>query len=230
MPTVGVICESRFDFDVLRALLINLTGKTDPEYLDFVGIESGESFTKWPDVWKINERRRRPIRTGRPVGQGGEARTARLALLLFNGAAVPVDAVVLLRDSDGQVERRDALCTARDAEPWKYTVAVGVAHVKIECWVLTAFQASSENEQSRLRTAKDSTGFSVQTQAHRLNAKDDSARSAKRVLRDLTDGNPARQLEAIRTCPVNLLRDRGQEVSIATFVEELQDRILPLLG
>jgi len=137
--------------------------------------------------------------------------------------------VILLRDSDGNLDRRDGLRQAREAEPWRFKVIIGFAHTKRECWHLAGFEPKDDVERERLEKERQYLGFDPRTKSHELTAKHDhetDKRSAKRVLRALTATNLERELECLAV--LSALRRNGQENGLRAFLDELETVLVPM--
>ena len=132
-----------------------------------------------------------------------DAKAARRALGSSSVSAADVDAVVLIRDSDDQTERRVGLEQARAAFP-NVTVVIGFAEVERECWGLSGFEPEDDSERSRLAAEATNLGFDPRTHSHELRAcKDNRAKkSPKRVLTSLTGGNPERERKCWLASPL----------------------------
>lgn len=157
-----------------------------------------------------------------------DAAAARRALFYVRHCLPEVDAVVLVRDSDGQAERRQGLEQARRA-PGFANVVIAVAHVERECWVISGFEPENEAENERLQVERQHLGFDPRVQSHELTAcKDDSAkRSPKRVLRALTHADSNRERSCWMKTPVALLIERGRENGLGRFLDEVDRRLVP---
>jgi hypothetical protein len=68
-------------------------------------------------------------------------------------------------------------------------------------------------------------------EAHRLTAKDEQAtRSAKRVVRSLTNHDDAREERCWTETPVERLRARGEGSGLRAFFDEVKTGVVPLLN
>jgi len=120
---------------------------------------------------------------------------------------------------------------ARDDSAVSFTVVLGLAHTKRECWVLTAFEPEDEAERERLDDLKQELGFDPIAEAHLLTAQSSGAkRNAKRVLDKLTEEDLDREDEAIQSVIPEDLEDAGGEVSLQTFICELREAAKSIFG
>jgi len=171
-------------------------------------------------------------------GQPGAAdammgRTALAIARKLAKQAEGVDAVLLLRDLDDQPERKAGLGQARaEACSWaSFAIVVGGANPKREAWVLCGFEPQDPDEQGRLDELRQELGFHPHLEAHQLSAKDEQAkRSAKRVLRILTDGEGDREQRCWTVTSLDTLRARGVATGLCEFLDEVAQHLLPLVA
>lgn len=164
-----------------------------------------------------------------------DAHAARRALLVLKASPDAVSAVILLRDSDGQLERKTGLEQARDefAKHSALPVILGVATIMRENWVLPGFLAQTDAEARKLAAlcAGSELGFDPTLHPERLTAKSDHAKkNPKRVLAVLTGSDPERECRCWRNAPLMQLRSRGKAVGLASYLDEVRQFLLPLLG
>jgi len=156
-------------------------------------------------------------------------RTAFLLAREVSKRGPAIDAVCLVRDMDDQgADRRRGLGQARsEAELLSsFRTVVGCADAMREAWVLAGFEAESPDEVERLEDLRQALGFSPCVEAHRLDAKDESAKkSPKRVLRVLTLGDRDREARCWGESPLALLRDRGDASGLRSFLDEVANTL-----
>jgi hypothetical protein len=155
-------------------------------------------------------------------------------LLLHAAERVP-DAVVLVLDSDNDTKRAPGLEQARQAKPWqrpwKFPIAIGVAHSKRECWVLAGFDPNNDTERSILERIREEIGFDPRDQAERLTATHDHDKlSAKRVLRALTLGNRAREEACWTEANLARMAERGAGTGLGSFLQDVEERLVPVIA
>ena len=162
-------------------------------------------------------------------GRPGEpdAAAARKAVAVILRQLSNVDAVVLIRDADKQGERLMGLEQARKAFANDVTVVLGLAVPERESWVVVGFDPDPRDvsEGERLEVVKKRIGFDPRLRSHELTG----TRDAKQVLRDLTNGNVDRQRNCWTETPLKVLRDRGQKNGLADYLQEVEQRLVPLI-
>ncbi|WP_244224632.1 hypothetical protein [Corallococcus sicarius] len=196
------------------------------------GRTSDEAFLRWASVKDEADKAGLKGLFGHFGGRPGEpdALVARRALMLFMTADKVPDAVMLIRDSDGDPRRRIGLEQARDNSAWPFHVVIGVAEPKRECWVLAGFDAR-ENEVEALRAVEQRLSFHPVRDAHRLTAREHGAKNdAKKALDELTSGKAERELECLRDTPLEMLQSRGAHVGLTQFLAEVRERLVPVVG
>ncbi len=189
-----------------------------------------EPFLPWKHV--PPKARARNIRAhGHFEGQPGapDAHNARLALLLLYAVEDRPDRIVLLRDDDRQTQRRRGLEQARKSCNIGIPVAIGLAHVNRECWVLAGFEPQDGDERRCLKELRAELGFDPREHAEGLTAKHQwDKQNAKRVLDVLTAGSPDREARCWRETDLEVLATRGPHTGLADYLAEVQQRLLPL--
>jgi hypothetical protein len=207
-----------------------------PEMLDafrqWRGLQRSEPFLAWKHVH--TRAREANIRTngffeGEPGAQDAFAARRALALLTVEGER-DIDAVLLLRDSDGNSqERRKGLAQGRSGVDGLGPILIGVAHTKRECWSLAGFTPANEEERARVDTLRQELGFDPCTHAQELTAEHPGAkRDAKRVLSLLTQDDVQREVMGWTEVPLQQLEERGKDTGLAEFIQEIRARLVPL--
>ncbi len=161
-----------------------------------------------------------------------DAVAARRAILFLQHAFSDLDAIVLIRDTDDQPERRGGLEQARNQANGGIAIVVGLAIVERECWVICGFDPLDENEKDSLDAERTRLGFDPRIRSHELTAcKNDIApRSPKRVLQALTANDRDREYRCWRETTLETLRERGDKNGLADFLGEVRQRLAILLG
>ena len=239
--SIAIVCEALADRETASALATRAACEAfdwmEPEYLSFRGFYPTESQLLWRDVKTLAAAKRITVSgffRGEPASP--DAHTATRAPLLFERGkddTGSIDAVFLVRDSDNDLTRRDGLNQARDAEPWGFPIVIGLAHTKRECWHIAGFEPESDAERERLAALHQELGFHPCHKSEELTAKHDPAndrRSAKRVLRELSNDDRDREYRCLQALPLEELSQRGQANGLADFLAELRTRLLPLFG
>jgi len=219
-----VICEAA---DWIAAEVIE-------SYRRYRGFEVHDEFLRWiqvPDMALALGIRAHGHFDGLPGAP--DALATRRALLILKHAPTPPDAVILLRDSDREPQRELGMKQARDEYRKRSPtpIVIGLAKVKRECWVLAGFLPENPEEQTKLDAirGRDQLGFDPILRAERLTAKTPTAKkNAKRILKLLTKGDPDRERRCWQDAPLQLLKDRGRNVGLSEYFQELDDLLLPL--
>lgn len=237
MVLLGFVGEAQADFltgsrladRVLCAGVDWIEDEVLDDYRTWVGVEEGQHTLLWRAVKGIA--RQRGVKAhGHFGGEAGlpAARTARLALLLFAGLKASPEAVLLVRDTDGDTRRMQGLAQARDDRPWPFQVVIGAAHTKRECWVLAGFDPQDADEEARLTAEQTDLGFDPREHAEELTAKHDGdKRSAKRVVDVLTSSDATREAACLEA-DLEALKSRGGGTGLSAYLGEVEERVLPL--
>lgn len=238
----GVVCEARADqltaCGLSDRVLMEGVSWLDRETLDaqrqWRGLGSTDSYLKWASVRSEAERLGLRASTwGQFGGKPGEpdAFIARKALLLFASQSRRPDAVLLVRDSDGDLRRRVGLDQARTDKPWPFKVLIGVAHPKREAWVLAGFQPRNPEEAERLRTLQGRLSFDPILKSHMLDAREHGAKTdIKRALDELIEGEGERERQCLNETALTVLEERGGSNGLAAFLEEVRQRLVPIVS
>lgn len=236
--SIVVICEGPADrrtaCELADRVLYQAIDWFSPDLLDafrhWRGLRANDEFLAWKDVSSFAQKANVKIH-GHFDGFPGEpdAWMARRALaLVTKDAGKGFDAVMLIRDSDGNQARREGLEQARKSS-LPFPVVIGVAHSKRESWFLAGFEARDEAERGRLDALKRELGFDPTERAHELNARAPGAkRDAKRVLDTLLGGDRERESMCWTESNLELFEARGKETGLAEFLDEIRERLVPL--
>lgn len=242
-----VVCEAPADFRIASELADRVLCEElewlDAELLSSVRVwweyEPGRLFLAWIDLDKVAGARGYRLRprsrfSGEPGAADAAAADKALQLAALLGQRERLDAVVLLRDSDGQGERRRGLDQARTGDPghsWPpFAVIVGLAHPKREAWVLAGFDPLEKKEAENLARLSQELGRDPRLCSHEISARSPgSKRDIKRVLAELTDGDFFREEPCWREAPLALLHQRGQENGLSRYLAEVERILVPLM-
>jgi hypothetical protein len=234
-----VVCEAAADQRTATRLadrvLCEWIEWIDPEGIDLYrlwdGLDAGSGYLQWSKVKGLAQQRGVKLH-GRFHEETGfrNAKAARLALELARKSEKPPDAVLLIRDSDGDEDRRSGLEQARSFKPWPFPIAIGVAHVNRECWVLAGFEPQGEEEQRALADLRRELEFDPRLRSHTLRGKPGALRHAKLVLQRLVGEDSDREEACWADCDLETLRARGAETGLADYLDEVRTRIVPLFA
>ncbi|HSO00471.1 MAG TPA: hypothetical protein VLS89_19400 [Candidatus Nanopelagicales bacterium] len=204
----------------------------------WTGFEPGQAWSSWGDIKRLGEEL--SVR-GHGLGIKAEAAMARKAVAI--AAELPtkrpgspsVDALFLVHDTDGDEAVRDRLREGgRGRDQPAFTVLVAAPHPESEVWVI-AGAAPNEAEAKELHAAeRQRLGFDPVRYPEGLTSnRATDKRDAKRVCEALL-GPPGKQYERWERCwretPLDELEQNGAAAGLRHYTQELEDRMLPLLG
>jgi hypothetical protein len=233
------VCEAEADFRTASGLADRvvcegvdwITVDVLDDYRQWRGLDDTQPFLRWRDIHRLARAAGFRILGHFLEDQPGEpdARAARRALWLVESHEGQVDGVLLIRDDDRQINRRDGLEQARAESPLSCPIVIGLAHLKRECWVMAGFDPVTSDEEVRLSSLVDELGFDPRTEAHRLTARGDGeSRSANRVLWLLTAEVAEREADCWLCAPLATLQARGQQTGLVAYLEEVKAQLVPL--
>ncbi|MCY2962348.1 MAG: hypothetical protein NT069_01635 [Planctomycetota bacterium] len=244
MIRIAIVCEANADFVLASCLADRLFQDRiqwiEPEYLDSIRTWVGgdpnpaSRFLSWREV--AEKARELNIKVhGTFQGASGEpdAQAGARALRILKRIHADLKGVILMRDSDNDLRRRQGLRQARTTHGTSLAVVVGVAHTKRECWVLAGFVPVTPDEDRQLLEEKKRLGFDPTVHSHQLTAKHDprnDLRSAKRVLASLTGNDRTRESECWQATPLSKLRDQGDSSGLKEFLNEIDEHLVPLFS
>lgn len=236
--SIAIVCEADADRRTAcvlcdRALCENVDwigSETIDFFRSYHGICRQDSHLKWTSM-KVMARARHVVAHGFSRGRPREpdAAMAEQALKLLATLDSPPDAVILTRDADKLSRRREGFEQARDSQPWRFAVVIGVADTKRECWILAGYEPCDDAERALLERERKDLGFDPRSGAERLTASEDGAkRDAKRVLHALTGGDPEREEACMKDPPLTVLKQRGAATGLMDYLKEIEERLVPL--
>jgi hypothetical protein len=211
-----------------------------PSLFVWSGLQPGTSCAYWQNLKKdVNELGIR-VPTFRSQHGWGEQKPdrkmARKVLYLIRQLQKqrPIRAVLLVRDTDNQPERRTGLEQARaEYENTALEIVIGMADQMREAWVLNGFIPQDEREKAILHDYREKLNFDPCLEAERLRSKSrempERVRNVKVVVEELTGGNKEREALCWQKTDLNILRRRGINTGLTAYMEEVEQRLLPLL-
>jgi hypothetical protein len=237
--SIALLCEGVSDPPTVRTLadrvIVAGVDWIDADEIDthrhYRGFRPTDPYLTWFDLDTLADQYRVKSRghfEGLPLhGDGHNTRKALILLTLHAPAEVPVEAIIIFRDGDREYdERKEAILKVRDATALPIPVVVGVANRMSECWILNGFDPT-ESEQQRFEKECARVTFDPRVRAHDLTDRNDSdARSPKRVLYALSEGDRDRQRTCLWETPLERLQTRGEETGLKHFIHELETRLL----
>lgn len=161
-----------------------------------------------------------------------DAAAARRAIDYLLLKIPDLKAIILVRDQDNEAERHAGLEQARSQDRSGVPIVVGLAIVERESWVLCGFEPRDEAETVRLSEIRQELGFDPRIRSHELTAckRNTEKRSPKRVLRVLSDGEHHRQRHCWQETSLNVLRERGGQNGLVSFLDDVRSKLAPLIG
>lgn len=243
---VGVVCESAADQRTGCALadrvLVESPNGIGADHLTelrtWIGADGSPSlFLEWRHVGDLAKQKRIKAHghfDGRVPGEM-DAHAARLALRLFYSLKQPPNAVILLRDQDGQDERMRGMEQARNdsTNPFPDAVVIGFARRMREAWALAGFNARTVSEKKLLRElgdGKHGLGFDPTRQPERLQSSDPTnLRSPKFVLQKLTNGQHDREEPCWTETSLAELSQRGVACGLTAYLDEVERILMPIV-
>lgn len=238
--SLAVVCEADADRRtacdladrVLQTRIDWLQPETKADILRWRGLDTTSEFLAWKDV--NAEARRKRIRIhGKFRSSPGlyDERRGRLALRLFKRQDKPPDAVLLVRDTDGQEERIRSLEKVRTSRAWPFAVVLATPHPKRECWVLAGFEPADATEEKVINEVRRLLGFDPRLTAERLTAEGQKGkRNAKTVLESLLTPGSAREETCWKETALDLIGQRGDGSRLKAFLDEVEHVLVPLLA
>jgi hypothetical protein len=240
---VGIACEDHGHFSVVTRLVDDKLVLAHA-WLDGVigncrswrGIDENSSWYKYDagdayDLRSVNINGNCIARHGHILGQRlrPEASMWRKVLLLFCACEPRPEVVVLVRDMDGYSARRSGMTQVRDGIMWPFKVVVAAPQPEVEAWRVAGFVPSGEQERTELEAVRRDLSFDPTTESHRLTSHpNDASTDAKRVLTRLC-GNDQERRDAC-LADRSRLRERGRDNGLREFLDEIEQRIVPLFG
>jgi hypothetical protein len=232
-----MVCEARSDHET-ASILVDTVLLHHIEWMEEGSLDShrrwrgssvADTFLIWKNVREEAEKKRfKPHGHFNGQPEKPDAHVARLTLFVLTDASQVPKAVLLIRDSDNDLSRREGLPQAIDDKPWPFPVLIGLAHTKRECWVLNGFAPKNKDEEERLSELKKQLLFDPCTKAERLAELQNGApRDAKRVLRVLSNGERERENDCLRE-PLEDLKRCGAHTGLTAFIEAVERELVPL--
>ena len=237
----AVVYEADADFTIATQLadrvLVEAIEWLEEDQLDlqrtWLAEISGGMRTTWKSIKKLA--REAGVRAhGHFDGAPGlpDATAARKAIEFLLVKVPDLHAILLIRDQDDQPERKAGLEQARreNRHP-QVQIVIGLANTERECWVLSGFDPENEDERQTLDKERQALGFNPCLRSHELTAcKNDAAlKSPKRVLKLLTNDTRERQERAWQVTSLAVLRERGTENGLSAYLDEVKQRLTPLI-
>lgn len=238
----AVVCEARADAEIACALADRvicdavewIEHDSLPYHRHYRGYLAVEPFMQWTEVDNHALPKGLRIRgrfDDQPVNREAQSTRRVLHLLQSIKGENRPDAILLIRDDD-RFDRRSSLQRARVDLQRKLAdlvpVVIGIPIPMRESWVLAGFEPTNDSERQRHTELCRELGFDPCREGHRLNTDKQSPRYAKRVLPFLTEHNRNRELTCWEQTPLPLLKERGAQIGLAEYFNEVRTLLVPL--
>lgn len=241
--SVAVVCEDRADRVTITTLaelaILDAARQHDPPWIDpdtlayhvqWRGFRATDPFLKWTELDPIADELKLVIRFKDERPLHPYSVNALRAIRVLARAPERADAIILVPDSDGDLDRLRGLEQARRFAREALPIVIGLAHTKRECWHIAGFEPEADDERTAIAELRSQLGHDPRVRTEELTAKhDQDKRSAKRVLSELCRNNHDRETRCLTNTPINLLCERGTGNGLAAFIAELRTHIVPLV-
>jgi len=245
-----VVGEAVADVRIACALADRVINEEGPEWLRlqnldwfrfWSGLQPNSSHSTWSEVRQLSKgfpeltflrRFAGPDHKRENLPDYAPTRKAILLSALLRKDQFPA-AIILIRDLDHQPERKEGMEQARAAERGRLVVILAAPKHKREAWVLNGFICENEREQKELESIRQEVKLDPCLEAHRLRYASQTSRAErnpKEILQRLTDGSREREERCWTETPLSLLRERGAETNLKTYLTEIQESLLPLFS
>lgn len=155
-----------------------------------------------------------------------EASMWRKVLLLFCHRDPRPDIVVLARDLDGHLERRDGLEQVCSGLVWPFAIVAATPEPEIEGWIVSGFVPQNDDEQHRIEQLHGELSFDAALHSHRLTSRpNDAPTDAKRVLARLCNDDPEREHACLAR---EVLHQRGASNWARAFLDDVDQQVPPV--
>lgn len=247
MPEFIVIAENESDARMVCALADRVFVECGPGWLDesilphcreWKALEPAFLCTRWSSVSALYQSRRLPRYRGHVEGepQGVDTAAARKVILLalkeIEENNREIIGLVLSRDLDSQVERRQGLQQAASEIKDDLAIVIAAQYPKREAWVLNGFICTDNQEENALGLIRGELSFDPCEEAERLKYSSRTSRperNPKTILDRLTNDLYERQERCWTETPLDVLRQRGKATYLAEFLDDVEKKLLPLL-
>jgi hypothetical protein len=103
-----------------------------------------------------------------------------------------------------------------------------------EAWVLNGFIPSSQEEKQILKEITTQLTFNPCEESHRLRSNSLTEpyrlRNPKVVVEKLTGGKMEREQQCWEETPLEYLREKGDRTGLKAYIEEIEERLIPIIG
>jgi hypothetical protein len=247
MPEFIVVAEDESDARMVCAIADRVLLEASPDWLDetilphsrsWTSIEGNQSCTRWRNIHSLYQTYRLPRYRGHvnndPQGIDTAVTRKAIRLVLKMKETQPdreIIALVLSRDLDSQIERRQGIQQAITEVEDRLPVTLASQYPKRENWILNGFRCDNEQEELRLSTIRQRLNFDPCEEAHRLRYSSntsDPARNPKRIIEEL-EIDFEREQRCWDGISLDILRTRGESTYLRHYLDEVEEKLLSLL-
>jgi hypothetical protein len=235
--SIAVVCEAPADCTTIVTLAERVICEAAPwiepetisDYVEWRGFRRADTHLEWTSLRSIADELELVVRFSGVKPLHPYSQNALRAIRVLARAPDPVDAIILVADSDRDQDRYKGLEQARDYARGALPIVLGLAHTKRECWHLAGFEPKNDGEGELFSEERQRLGFNPRLDSHELTAKHDTdLRSAKRVLNALTLEHHDREHECLSD--LSVLRKHGERNGLRAFLNELGQILVPLFA
>ena|SRR6476661_8287482 len=213
-------------------------------HFQWSGLEAGTDNSCWKNIDDITKRfsdkfKFPTIRSNGKFKSDGQSANKIMTLIRFlqHKQNRDIKAVIFMRDLDNQPQRREHIEQARlehiDRQP-KLAIIIGTPDRMREAWVLNGFIPSDREEEQILKEITTQLTFNPCEESHRLRSNSltepDRLRNPKVVVEKLTGGRMEREQQCWEETSLELLRKNGVETGLTAYIDEIEERLIPIIG
>jgi G3E family GTPase len=236
----GIVGEAVADIETT----ITLADRVILDSIDWITAEDLDSQREWcrthaenlPLTWSSIAKQARKVGFrvhGHFDGEPAEpdAKATRRAIEYLHHSYKDLAGIVLVRDQDSQASRYRGMMQAVRTSKMPNHVAIGMAIVEREAWLIAGFEAQDQLESDRHQEIVKELNFDPCLSSHDLtdHKSDQSKKSPKRVLAVLTQKNSARQAKCLQI-PLARHQERGVNNGLSDFLNQIRSEIATVIG
>jgi hypothetical protein len=233
----AIAAEDRGHYEAVTRLTDRKIAEECPwtaEILEHVRLWLGEGDRKWASITsarKVARERGLKLHGGFGAEPGGlKAQDCRAQLIVWKDShrAERIDAAFLVRDLDRKEGRLEAMRFVL-GDAWPFAVVAVWCQPEVEAWAIACFVAKNKAGEERLDQVRKRISFCPVAEPERLHSTvRNSDRDAKKIAEELFGGDRERSLSWLEL-PFETLRQRGANIGLADLIDQLDEKIVPLL-
>jgi hypothetical protein len=257
MIKILVIVEDKADFYIASGLADRVFLEKGEDWItdsldsfrEWTGLEQNNEYSRWQDINKI--RKQYNFRylghhklsevsgtTNKAPGlDGAKARLIVQMALIKQQTEPELKAIILLKDQDRNPKQypvRQCLEYVQKSFS-QVIIIIGIPDPKRESWILNGFEPENQKERDSLQEITEKLHFNPCEEPERLRTSErgreqTKIRDIKYVLDYLTTSQYHREKKCWEETPLHLLMQRGQRTGLSCYLDEIEKRLLPLLG